>query len=642
MCGIAGFLGEFSPAALLLASECQAHRGPDDAGEFFDEEAGVGLAHRRLSILDLSAAGHQPMHSEDGSVTLVFNGEIYNFRELREELVGEGVAFRGTSDTEVLLHMYLRSGAAMLSRLNGIFAFAVWDSRSSSLFVARDALGVKPLYFSHGASGFAFASEIKALLHLVPEARELDPISIHRYLAFLWCPGDGTPLKAVRKLGPGEALLVSRNQPVRRWQWYELPVFAVSQGWLNEREAIASTADLLRSAVHRQMVADVPVGAFLSGGLDSSAVTAFAREQAPDIQCFTIDSGSGSEEGIVDDLPYARRVARHLGVALHVVEVDASRMAADIETLAGQLDEPFADPAPLNVLYISRLARKHGMKVLLSGAGGDDLFTGYRRHAAVRFEPLWSWIPAGVRRKLETSSAALDQTNPLFRKFGKLLRGAALEGDERLAAYFLWADEGELKSLYTREFAEAVEKQRATAPLVDFLAPLPESVPSIDRMLALEQRFFLADHNLAYTDRMSMAAGVEVRVPFLDLPLVAHAARIPAALKQRGTVGKWVLKKAMEPYLPHDIIYRPKTGFGAPLRKWMRGDLQPLLQDVLSTDSLRSRGLFRPEAVHRLIDRNQSGEIDASHTLLSLLTIELWCRALLDKSVPHQTCEMPQ
>lgn len=637
MCGIAGFFGNYSGESLERAGRAIAHRGPDADGIWFDMGAGIGLAHRRLSILDLSSSGAQPMVSDDGAVVLVFNGEIYNFRELRAELEASGHQFRGHSDTEVLLHLYLVHGEAMLSRLNGIFAFALWDKRKQSLFVARDALGVKPLYFAETSAGFAFASEIKALLCLVPEARELDIPSLHRYLNFLWCPGEGTPLRGVRKLLPGEAMLVRDGKVTQRWAWYQLPVFRGVTGTLSEADALSGTVDGLRQAVQRQLVADVPVGAFLSGGLDSSALVAFAREQVPDIRCFTIESVGGQEAGATDDLPYARRVAKHLKVPLDVVQINASRMADDLERMVAQLDEPLADPAPLNVFYISQLARQQGIKVLLSGAGGDDFFTGYRRHVAVNYERYWDWLPQRVRSGLEQATASMDQRKSLFRRLAKGCSGAGLAGDMRLANYFVWAKESQLLGLYTPEFRARLGQESADKPMLDFLSPLPASVQPLDKMLALEQRFFLADHNLNYTDKMSMAAGVEVRVPFLDLDLVEHAAQIPLGLKQRGRVGKWVLKKAMEPYLPHDVIYRPKSGFGAPLRRWMRHELRPLLGDLLSADSLKRRGLFEPAAVQRLIAQNDSGQVDAAYTLLSLLTIEIWCRAYIDSFPTNQS-----
>jgi asparagine synthase (glutamine-hydrolysing) len=630
MCGILGYSGRFDGGRLVSANSMQGHRGPDSCGQYIDESAQVGLGFVRLAILDLSEMGNQPMPGADGKLMLVFNGEIYNFRELRRELEDGGVRFRGTSDSEVLLQLYLRDGDAMLARLNGIFAFAIWDQRNQSLLIARDALGVKPLYFAELPEGIAFASEIKALLHLAPQTRDLDPVALHRYLSFLWCPGDQTPLRTVKKVQPGEAMIIQNGRITRRWTWYELPAVRGVQPSMSEAEALAGTISHLRSAVHRQLVADVPVGAFLSGGLDSSAVVKFAREEAPHLQCFTIDLVGGDDAGITGDLPYAKRVAKHLDVELNVVSVSASDMASDIEQMIAQLDEPLADPAPLNVLYISRLARSHGMKVLLSGAGGDDLFTGYRRHTVLNYEKYWSWIPAILRRGFGSALSHFDQRRAFTRKLRTLAMLAAGSGDERLANYFLWADESRLSDLYTPEFRAKVGGAEAIQPMLSFLKRIPKSVSAMDRMLALEQRFFLADHNLLYTDKMSMAAGVEVRVPFLDLELVDFAARVPAELKQRGKTGKWILKKAMEPYLPHDVIYRPKTGFGAPLRRWVRNELRPLINDVLSKESLERRGLFSPTGVQKLMRDNETGKIDAAYTILSLLSVELWCRTYLD------------
>ena len=627
-----------APPPIAAAVQAIAHRGPDSQGQYSDPGTGVVLGHARLAILDLSEAGHQPMLSEDGLVVLVFNGEIYNFRELRSELERDGVSFTSDSDTEVVLRMYLRDGVAMLPRLNGIFALAFYDRRSGDLLVARDALGVKPLYVATHSRGIAFASEVKALPPMLPDAAwTLDPASIHRYLSFLWCPGEGTPVKEVRKLLPGHVMTIRNGRVERTTAWYELPAKRGVTGKMGRRESVAAVRDGLRTAVHRQMVADVPVGAFLSGGLDSSAVVSFAREVAPDVRCFTIDASGGDEAGETEDLPYARRVAKHLGVPLDVVKVDAARMAGDLQAMVAQLDEPLADPAPLNVLYISRLAREQGIKVLLSGSGGDDLFTGYRRHLALRTESAWSWLPAPARSGLRSLASGLDQRNALGRRMGRLFANAHRSDDERLTGYFAWMDETALSALYSPQLREAIAGVRANQPMLDYLHAIPAGPTRLERLLSLEQRFFLPDHNLNYTDKMSMAVGVEVRVPFLDLDLVELAARIPQNLKQRGHTGKWVLKKAMEPYLPPDVIYRPKTGFGAPLRHWMRHELRDLLGDLLSQPSLHSRGLFDPAAVQRLIEDNDTGRRDASYVLLSLMCVEIWCRTFLDRAVPPTT-----
>jgi asparagine synthase (glutamine-hydrolysing) len=629
MCGIAGYWGRFNSELIDQIGKRLAHRGPDDAGVYAEPNAGIALVHRRLSIIDISAAGHQPMADTHERIVTVYNGEIYNYRELRAQLANEGVQFRSSSDTEVLLALYLKHGTALLPMLNGIFAFVVWDRERRDLFLARDALGVKPLYFSASTRGFAFASELKALI-LALEQRTLDPTSLHRYLSFLWCPGEGTPLREVRQLAPGEAMVVRDGRIARRWTWYELPARRPRSAPLPDDETVPSTVRLLRQAVHRQLVADVPVGAFLSGGLDSSAVVAFARERAQDLRCFTIELVGGNDPGFVDDLPYAKQVAAHLGVRLDVVRVDSSRMARDLERMVWGLDEPLADPAPLNVYYISQLARDNGIKVLLSGAGGDDLFTGYRRHLALRYERLWSWLPSKLRTALGIAAGRMDASTAFGRRAQRLFVGALNDGPARLASYFVWAPESRLRALYSPAFAAELGDQRADQPLIDYLAGISQGFSPLEQMLALEQRFFLADHNLAYTDRMSMLAGVEVRVPFLDVDLVEHAARIPDRFKQHGRTSKWVLKKAMEPYLPHDVIYRPKTGFGAPLRRWLRNELKPLLAEVLSLERLKRRGLFNPVAVQQLISANQRGSVDAAYTLLSLVSIEAWCAAFLD------------
>lgn len=615
-----------------------AHRGPDDSGLFVDPSARVGVGHVRLSIIDLSPLGHQPMEALSGDVQLVFNGEIYNYRELRRELEARGGTFRGTSDTEVLLQLYLAEGQAMLPRLNGIFAFAIYDRRDRSVFLARDALGVKPLYYAATSAGFVFCSEIKGLLELQPDLRELDIVSLHRYLSFLYCPGNGTPFREVRKLGPGEAMLVRDAEVVEHWQWYELPVVRSVVQDLSVSDAIAGTARQIREAVHRQLVSDASVGAFLSGGLDSSAVVAFAREQVPDLRCFTIAVRGGVDSGTSDDLPYARMVAKHLGVPLEVVEVDADSMAADLETMVAQLDEPLADPAPLNVLYISRLARKRGIKVLMSGAGGDDLFTGYRRHRALQLEPYWNWLPHGVRATIERAGARLNQQNAIWRKASKAVSGATLEGDARIANYFPWIRESQLLELYSPVAKEQLGSHSAVDPLIDFLAEIPATTPRIERMLALEQRFFLTDHNLTYTDKMGMAAGVEIRVPLIDLEVVEFAARIRPEFKQRRSQGKWVFKKAMEPYLPKAAIYRPKTGFGAPVRRWIQRDLRGVVRDRLSPAAISRRGIFDPLAVSRLLAANESGQVDASYTILGLIAVEHWCERFLGKSVGAAVC----
>lgn len=646
MCGIFGYSLSSNAYSSSRWNEFAryslSHRGPDGSGVVQNDEHGFGLVHTRLSIQDLSPSGQQPMHSPDNTVILVFNGEIYNFRELRTELKLAGYHFTGQSDTEVLLALYLSTRddiskssyevpmSRMLRRLNGIFAFAIWDFKFHSIFIARDAFGVKPLYVHPNRFGVFFASEIKAIQLVNPE---LDFASLDRYLSFLWCPGNGTPLNNVFSLGPGELMCISTGDIKSKSDWFHIPSSSPNckeDLHLSRKSSIFGVESYLREAVHRQMVSDVPVGAFLSGGLDSSSVVAFAREVSPEINCFTIDIAGIGNDGFSDDLPYARRVAKHLKVPLDIVHVDAAQMASGIERMVWQLDEPLADPAPLNVMLISLLARKQGIKVLLSGNGGDDLFSGYRRHLALNNEIFWNWLPRSARILLRDLTGRLPNSSSHFRRLSKLFSGAHLGGNERIVNYFKWINRADLQALYTPEFLSCLGHARASDPMLDYLSELPEGTSRLERMLALEQRFFLIDHNLNYTDKMSMAAGVEVRVPFLDLNLVEFARHIPSKFKQRGRHGKWVLKKAMEPYLPKDVIYRSKSGFGGPLRRWLQTDLRDWLDDVLSVDRLQRRGLFDAKAVHRLIAANADGRIDASYTLFSLACIEIWCNYFID------------
>jgi len=569
------------------------------------------------------------MLDSSGSTVIVFNGEIYNFRELRAQMESEGHAFRGHSDTEVLLALYQARGEAMLPLLNGIFAFAIYDHAEQTLFLACDAMGVKPVYFHEGRHGFVFASELKALMTCGQLPTSLDVAALSRYLAFMWSPGGATPLVGVTRLGPGEALRVKDGRVVRRWCWAP-STWGEAPSILDATTAIRQVREGLRTAVHRQLVADVPVGAFLSGGLDSSSVVSMAREVSPDIECFTIDTRGVRDSGFMDDLPYAREVAKHLGVTLHEIRVDSSCMAADLERMVFQLDEPLGDPAPLNVLYISQLARQHGVKVLLSGAGGDDLFTGYRRHWALMLERYWAWLPEAARRGMRQMTSRSGRSGALGRRIAKAFAYADLPPDRRLVGYFLWADPARLLGLFAPEHRSVLASQELAAPLEAYLESLPSGLPPLQRMLALEQRFFLVDHNLLYTDKMSMATGVEVRVPFLDNDLVRLANGLPPGIKQRGAEGKWVLKQAMEPSLPLSVIHRPKMGFGAPLRHWLRNELREWVGDLLSADTLRRRGLFDPQTVAELVADDRAGRVDAAYTILSLVCIETWCRAFID------------
>ncbi|MCU1246933.1 MAG: asnB-1, partial [Acidobacteria bacterium] len=650
MCGIAGFAGSFDYDVLTAMSAQIAHRGPDDADACLlgSGRASVGLAHRRLSIIDLSASGHEPMGVDcpvcaldastpaERSRWLIYNGEVYNYRQLRQELEARGHRFRSQTDTEVLLHLWNDEGRAMLGKLNGMFAFALYDGKGNGaagvqpgdLLIARDGVGVKPLYYSQAEEGLLFASELKAIAAWPGLSRELDLVALNEYLAFLWAPAPRTPFAAVRKVLPGEAMLVREGRIAERWCYYDLP-YGRPPFEASEEELTEQLRELFAATVERQLVADVPVGSFLSGGLDSSAIVAMMRRQRPTerFRCYCIGfaEGEGSDAGAPADLPYAQRVAEHLGVDLRTLIV-APSMIDNLERMIYHLDEPQADPAPINSMLIAEAAREDGVKVLMSGAGGDDLFSGYRRHVALGLERWWSWLPRRARSLLAAPArhaagggAGAVASHPLGRRLVKALQHADLGPEARLASYFLWSDDSMRASIYGPALRAATTGRAAIDPLLASLERIESERDPLQRMLYLEGKHFVADHNLNYTDKTTMAHGVETRVPFLDLELIDFASRIPSRFKQKGRLSKAILKRAMEPYLPHDVIYRPKTGFGAPLRRWLSVELRERVDEMLSPAALTRRGLFDPAGVRRLIELDRAGRIDAAYLIFGLL-----------------------
>lgn len=638
MCGIAGFNGSFDRALLPAMVAAISHRGPDDHGIYYSADEKTGFGHARLSIIDLSPDGHQPMTNENQTLWLIFNGEIYNFAELRQRLLTQGHKFSSRSDSEVLLHLYEEHGCDMLPLLNGVFAFAIYDTLQKTVFVARDHLGVKPLYIAEIPAGTAFCSELKGLLPCPGLRRDLDMQAINAHLAYIWNPSPMTMFKSVKKLPPGHACIIEHGRIRRQWQWYNLP-YDGSRLNLSFEQSAEKLTTILEEAVRRQLIADVPVGAFLSGGLDSSAIVAMMRRLMPEtpIRCYSIGFNDDQDvEGCPADLPYAIKVARHLNVDLKTIRIAPEQLIERLSELIWFLDEPQADPAPVNAMFIAEQAREDGIKVLLSGAGGDDIFTGYRRHLAMKSETLWSWLPGPVRNlagKLATAHA--DVRNPWARRLVKVLKNAHLPEKERLLAYYQWSGDNLRKSLFSPEHRDQAFAMPVSKPLTDALQSISGESDPINQMLFLDSRFFLPDHNLNYTDKTCMRYGVEARVPLLDPDLVFFASRIPTGFKQTFTCGKAVFKKAMEPFLPHDVIYRPKSAFGAPLRRWVQHDLSAIIARLLSPDLIKSRGIFSPEGVNRLIIDDREGRIDGSYTIFSLLCIEIWCQLFID-GIPYQ------
>ena len=662
MCGITGFSlkNDFLDSEMIsqkqlekllgISSQLINHRGPDDEGSFIDNKCGIGLAHRRLSILDTSRNGRQPMTHKNNKISIIFNGEIYNFLELKKKLEDQRkFNWLSNTDTEVLLNLYeyyIDSNLGLdkfFKSLNGIFSIAIWDGFKQELLIARDSFGVKPLYFYKTKNAFFFASEIKALLPFqnkfqdksISEQKfeDLDLKAIERYLTYLWCPGDRTPSKKIKKIEPGSYLRIREGEIKEKKIWYKLPSLSFiykKNKYLTEKNAIDGLKINLKEAVRRQMLSDVPLGAFLSGGLDSSSIVAFAKELNPKINCFTIDDGKGLQKS---DLFYAKKVAKYLDLNLTEIKIDPYKFSSSLEDMVWQLDEPIADPASLNIKFICEYARSQGIKVLLSGTGGDDIFSGYRRHVALTNNYLLDWIPTRTLNYMNKFIYKLPANFDSFRRLRKLISNSTNKGNERIIDYFRWIDRRDLHQIFSDEFKNEIRNSSPEKPFVNYLKKISKSSSELERLLALEQRFFLGDHNLNYTDKMSMLSGVEVRVPFLDKDLCEFAVLIPPNLKMKGFKSKWILKKAMEEYLPRDVIYRPKLGFGMPIRDWFNNELRDWLNDILSKDKIKSRGIFNPTSIENLINLNATGKIDASYTLLSIVCVEIWCQRFLDNKI---------
>lgn len=645
MCGIAGYIGAQPLGVLENMCRSIAHRGPDAAAITRLHTARgteVGLAHTRLAIIDCDPRSTQPMESARKSV-IVFNGEIYNYKALRAELRAKGHRFRTESDTEVLLAGYDEWGEAVLDRLDGMYAVAIWNPVNDELFLARDPFGVKPLYWCRTPTGgFAFASELKALLCVPALSTDLDHRAVVQYMTFLWTPADRTMLAGVKKLEPGARVHVAASTAE--------PTIENRNIWDARQSTADSFADaadnvrsLLRSAVHRQLGADVEVGTFLSGGVDSTAIAAFARERGP-LRGYTIATTLDAQgrAGFAADLPYARQAARALDIELIEVEDVCEDLEAELRDAIWHLDEPQADPAILSTRRIAAAARQANTLVLLSGAGGDDLFGGYRRHQAIRAERYWSWLPQPVRAAVGRTASGLPDHPAAFRRLHKLLQHAGATDCERLAGYFSWASPGQLGCLLNGDVIRDLRSLDPTDDLLCSLGNLSNGQSPLDRALALELRHFLAAHNLNYTDKLSMAEGVEVRVPFLDSALSSYAMGLPDAFRVRRGHTKAVLKHALKNDIPSGIIDRSKTGFGGALRDRHQRTLVDVARSVLESPEARDRYLFEPKGVSNLIRSAPAHSGSPTYfQLLALLVIEIWCQALPPTSSAASACRIP-
>ncbi len=632
MCGIAGYLDCGDALLLAAMSERISHRGPDGEGFWTDASARVGLAHRRLAIIDLSDAAAQPMSSCEDRYQVIFNGEIYNYRELGRDLQRRGYVFNVGSDTAVLGPLWDAFGAAMIPMLNGIFAFAIWDRRERSLFVVRDGQGVKPLYYARVGRGMLFSSELKALLAYEALEKSIDELAIASYLTNLWSPGERTPFKSIRKLPPGQ-MLTARLGHFEVSDWRPAPRGPSQTGFSRNSAARQAQAllEVFDACVSDQCISDVPIGAFLSGGVDSSAVVAsmVATGHRPrNTYCIGFDSPGFEQEGFGNDLPFARAFAASLGVGLKPIMIEEPS-ADDIEALVYTLDEPQADPAPLYVAAVSQAARADGIKVLMSGTGGDDLFSGYRRHRSAVLRARTGSIAVNAI-KYVLPLAAKGVPGPLGRRLDKLAYMFAGDEEEFLLRAFEFNPRTQAIACLSPGCRAAIATTAEASSWLTRAMQRTRGEPLLERMLDLEMQGFLPDHNLNYTDKAAMAHGVEVRVPFLDQRLVAQARTIPWQLKTRGLSEKWLLKQAMAARLPASVLRRKKTGFGAPMRSWIVGPMRSMVEDLILSRSIRERGLFDVGAVRRLVDDTVAGRRDGAYLVLAVVMVEMWMRKFAD------------
>jgi asparagine synthase (glutamine-hydrolysing) len=598
------------------------HRGPDEEGSI--TLPGVGLGMRRLAIVDL-AGGQQPILNESGDIKIVANGEIYNFHELQQELEGHGHRFRSrNSDIEVLVHAYEQWGEAFLTRLRGMFALAIWDGRTRTLIAARDRAGEKPLYWTQTRHGLLLASEVKALLVRPEVPRELDPIALDQFLTYEYVLAPRTMLKGVHKLPPAHVLRYQdgRVSVHRYWDAADVPV----KEWQPD-EAAAALRECLQRAVARQLMADVPLGAFLSGGIDSSSIVALmSRASSRPVNSFSI----GFADGTYNELPYAREVAALFSTNHR--ERQASPDLGDMfERLVVHLDEPFADVSMFPTFSVSELAREH-VKVVLSGDGGDELFGGYDAYQAQALAEKLGWMGEALMPALAGVASALPPTEKkkgLVNKVRRFSAGVATApadlGHYRWMVYL--SAKGKTR-LYRRGLRDALVANDTYAPVRETLGRFSQD-DVLNRQLYADLSLYLADDILVKVDRMSMATSLETRAPFLDGDLMELAFSMPGHLKIRDGERKWILKQAMQDVLPESIRNRKKEGFSIPMKNWLRRELQPLMRDLLSHDRIARRGLFDPDVVGELMNEHVSGKENHAHTLFPLMVFERWAEAHL-------------
>lgn len=638
MCGIAGVYyfdaqASVDPGLLQRMTDLLVHRGPDDGGYYC--QGNVGLGHRRLAILDLSSAGHQPMSNADGSLWITYNGECYNYRDFHALLRAHGHQLRSTSDTETLLYLYADYGPAFLEKIAGMYALGLWDARRQRLLLARDRLGIKPLFYYYDRQHLVFASELKALLADPTIPTTLNHAALSDFLHLMSIPDPESIFQGVKKLLPGQYLLAEKGR-VRTQQYWEIPVAPPDEQ--RDLTTLCEQFDRLwQRTVASHMIADVPVGAFLSGGVDSSAIVAMASRQHTQPMLTFASTFRGLAE--FDESPYAQQVAALCHTQHHEFNLTPDLVAA-LPRIAWHADEPLAISSAFALYFLSQLARQH-VKVVLTGDGGDEVFAGYPwRHAD--FSALASPVPSLPQHVPSAFRHWLGRVKALARTCGVFPALKALEqamagrlappppSDTRYVQSFLCYQEHELAELLLPDVGQTVQQAWAdniTQRYYDHCA----GVDQLTRKLYTDIKTTLVSEMLTKVDRMTMAFGLEARVPFLDHQVVEWAFGIPSASKLHGMEGKYVVKKAMERYLPADVLYRPKHGFNVPMKVWMRDQLATFIRDTLNERAIRSRGMFRAEHVSKILQAHAAGQQDASNKIIVMMMLELWFQRFVDK-----------
>jgi len=646
MCGISGLANWGDRETLARMTAIQAHRGPNDSG-FWQHRSPdgsfFGLGSRRLSILDLSADGRMPMSNEDGTVWITYNGEIYNFKELRHELEGKGHRFGSHTDTEVIVHLYEEEGADCVRRLNGMFAFAICDLRGSSptLFMARDHFGIKPFYYCHRNGRLAFASEAKALLEVEGIEASIDVHALDQYLTFLWVPDPKTQFQGIFKLPAGHCATFHEGD-LKISQYWDLSFPSANHEFRSSETGLAEEIrQRFQNSVERQMVSDVPLGAFLSAGLDSSSIVAMmamAKTARAPLRTYTITFPEKYRKGenTLDDPAVAARLAAKLGCGNQqiVVEPDVANL---LPKLCWHMDEPTADPAIVTAFLVCQEASRD-VTVLMSGVGGDELFGGYRKYAAHYWAEAYSRMPGWMRGAAECAIARAPNMRGSamkgrLRLAKKMFRSAALAREERFIRNCTYLDDRQRGGLYSEELRGEIDTSLAVGSHKDAFYKVRDA-DFLNQMLYLDTKIFMTCLNLTYNDKMSMASSVEVRVPFLDRELAEFVAwNVPPGLKLKGFLSpttKHIFRRAMADVLPDEVLRQPKAGFAAPTDYWLANDLTEMTDDLLSESRVRDRGLFRADGVQKMIRQHRAGKQDWSMQIWQMLTLELWMQSFMD------------